>query len=578
MLICAFLVSHMMDKNANLELTNLKKIENHDFFSSESISITKVLAAKVFNEQLNLFCLSKMNYTKHKSFYKILLLLSGDISLNPGPTKYPCTICDRGVRKGVYCTNCKMWVHQKCENISNIEYRRLSKIPDAIYMYTCRNCAVSDFLPFHDVSFEEPINITNDPINTSELNPDKDMWSPFKKRGLHFLHININSILSKIEELRHIAKLSNASVIGVSESKLDDSVFDNEVSIEGYKLLRADRTRNGGGVACYIKSELGYNFRKDFSTDIENIFFDILLPNSKPILVGIIYRPPDQSGFLGKLTEAIKTTQKFDEQEVYILGDFNINLLSKETLCIRKPKYYTEFCSLHGLRQLLNSPTRITESTSTLLDHILTNSVSQSGILDIGLSDHMLTYCTRKITHKKHFEHKYIRIRYLKNYSQEGFTQSLEEANFPDYSNFNSVNEAYDNFVAKLTAIIDEVAPIKRIRVKGNTQEWFDDEIHCAIKNRDQYFSAFKRSKSKADKLSYKQAQNRVQNLIKKKKRQFVKGKLENNTGKPKELWKTLKSLGFSKTEVSASKTCLESEGNLTPKRTLKFLKTFSQN
>ena len=53
-------------------------------------------------------------------------------------------------------------------------------------------------------------------------------------------------------------------------------------------------------------------------------FFDILLPNSKPILVGIIYRPPDQSGFLGKLTEANKNTEKFDEQEVYILGDFNI--------------------------------------------------------------------------------------------------------------------------------------------------------------------------------------------------------------------------------------------------------------
>ena len=113
----------------------------------------------------------------------------------------------------------------------------------------------------------------------------------------------------------------------------------------------------------------------------------------------------------------------------------------------------------------------------------------------------------------------------MKNYSQEGFTQSLEEANFPDYSNFNSVNEAYDNFVAKLTAIIDEVAPIKRIRVKGNTQEWFDDEIHCAIKNRDQYFSAFKRSKSKADKLSYKRAQNRVQHLIKKIKDNFSKEK-----------------------------------------------------
>ena len=122
----------------------------------------------------------------------------------------------------VFCTNCKMWVHQKCEGISNTEYKRLSKIPKDIFSYTCRNCAVSDVLPFHDVSFEEPVSIRNDSINMSELNVDKDIWLPFKKRGLHFLHININSILSKIDELRHIAKLSNASVIGVSESKLDD--------------------------------------------------------------------------------------------------------------------------------------------------------------------------------------------------------------------------------------------------------------------------------------------------------------------------------------------------------------------
>ena len=374
MLICAFLVSHRIEKKIDPELTNLKNLKNCDFFSNESLYFSKVLATKVFKEQLDLFCLSKMNYTQHRNFYKFLLLVSGDISLNPGPTKYPCGICDKGVRKGIFCTNCKMWVHQKCEGVSNIEYRRLSKIPKDIFSYTCSNCAAADVLPFHDVSFEEPVNTNDDSIHISELNADNDMWLPFKKRGLHFLHININSILSKIEEIRNIAKLSNASVIGVSESKLDDSVFDNEISIEGYKLLRADRTRNGGGVACYIKSELGYNHRKDFSTDIENIFFDILLPNSKPILVGIIYRPPDQSGFLGKLTEAIKNTCKFDEQEVYILGDFNINLLSKETLCMRKPKYYSEFCSLHGLRQLLTGPTRITESTSTLLDHILTNS------------------------------------------------------------------------------------------------------------------------------------------------------------------------------------------------------------
>ena len=98
----------------------------------------------------------------------------------------------------------------------------------------------------------------------------------------------MNSLLSKIEELRQLAEATNASVIGISESKLDDSVLDGEVGIDGYKIIRADRNRNGGGVACYIKSDLALNIRKDFSSEIENIFFDILLPNSKPILVGNI--------------------------------------------------------------------------------------------------------------------------------------------------------------------------------------------------------------------------------------------------------------------------------------------------
>ena len=44
---------------------------------------------------------------------------------------------------------------------------------------------------------------------------------------------------------------------------------------------------------------------ESFSTEIENIFVDILLPKTKPILIGYVYRPPDQSGFLDKLSNAI---------------------------------------------------------------------------------------------------------------------------------------------------------------------------------------------------------------------------------------------------------------------------------
>ena len=57
------------------------------------------------------------------------------------------------------------------------------------------------------------------------LNPGPTKISIFKKRGLHFVHLNINSLPSKIEELRQIAKDTNSAVIGLSETKLDKTIF-----------------------------------------------------------------------------------------------------------------------------------------------------------------------------------------------------------------------------------------------------------------------------------------------------------------------------------------------------------------
>ena len=132
------------------------------------------------------------------------------------------------------------------------------------------------------------------------------------------------------------------------------------------------------------------------------------MPKLKPILVGVVYRPPDQSGFLNNFSTSISNAKSFDLFEAYILGDFNINLISGFTNS-NSSKQYKEFCTMHGLKQLIDSPTRVTENTSSLLDHILTNShdkISQVGVIDAGLSDHQITYCTRKIKKEKFNEHK----------------------------------------------------------------------------------------------------------------------------------------------------------------------------
>ena len=96
-------------------------------------------------------------------------------------------------------------------------------------------------------------------------------------------------MLPKIEELCYITKFTNAAIIGICESKLDASVLDPELNLDYYKILHCDRNRQGGGVACYVRNDLSYNTLSVFPREVENIFFEILLPNSKPITVGAIY-------------------------------------------------------------------------------------------------------------------------------------------------------------------------------------------------------------------------------------------------------------------------------------------------
>ena len=62
-----------------------------------------------------------------------------------------------------------------------------------------------------------------------------------------------------------------------------------------------------------------------FPNVIKNIFFEVLLPKTRPVTVGIMYRPPSQTNFLGILNMTFEKVD-IDKKEIYILGDFNINM------------------------------------------------------------------------------------------------------------------------------------------------------------------------------------------------------------------------------------------------------------
>ena len=262
---------------------------------------------------------------------------------------------------------------------------------------------------------------------------------------MHFIHININSLLPKIEEKRLIATTSNASVIGISETKIDDSVLNSEIEIENYEVVRRDRNGRGGGVACYIRKDICFNQLNFISSDVENICFNILLKNLQPITVGVFYRPPNENQFLEKLSDDFYKLNAH-KNEVVILGDFNINLIKNGKYILNKAntklsdqnthpllKQYKQFMSNFGLKQLIQKPTRITCETSTLIDHILTNSkekVFQCGVIDIGISDHQMIYCTRKLIRNKTGVNKFIESRSLKNYSVDIYENGLKDLQF----------------------------------------------------------------------------------------------------------------------------------------------------
>ena len=261
------------------------EIKQHcELFTDQYIEISEIIRSTNLREQCSLYALSKLKFSKRLWYFKYLLLLSGDINLHPGPVKCPCLVCSRSVRKReISCDKCGLWVHKKCKSSTNSGNE---------HPFICNQCLNNEndisqnawnLFPFANDFFCNntgalPVKKTVDDLD-EVLSEDK--WNIFNKRGLHMIHLNINSVLSKIDELRVVAKKSKAAVIGVTESKLDATVLDGEVNIDGYEVIRSDRNRHGGGVACYVRNDISFNVRRDFSDEIENIVFDMLLPKTK---------------------------------------------------------------------------------------------------------------------------------------------------------------------------------------------------------------------------------------------------------------------------------------------------------
>ena len=186
------------------------------------------------------------------------------------------------------------------------------------------------------------------------------------------------------------------SCICITETWLDGSVFDSEIHIDNYSVRRKDRNRYGGGVCLYIRSGLAFNGRDEIlHGELEAVWIELTLPKTKPIVYGVGYRPPNQSNFYDLSADVCLSSADIQERESLVLSDFNANVTGSQRSKLKTP--------LNSFQDLLNWTqiiTRISTTSSSTIYLILvsdTDKISQSRVLDVGVNDHCMFYCTRKL-------------------------------------------------------------------------------------------------------------------------------------------------------------------------------------
>ena len=182
--------------------------------------------------------------------------------------------------------------------------------------------------------------------------------------------------------------------------------------------------RNSGGVCLYIRNDIKYKLRPDLcraNTNFESCFIEIENDKSRNIIVGVIYGTHTSIDCFNADIDNILQILTKENKNHYLLGDFNIDLLKDET---HRPTsdFLDLIYSYHlDLVPTILKPTRITETSATIIDNIMTNSNEniKTGIIVTDITDHFPTVFYKKMNkfkQKSNTANKYV---YKRNHSDD---------------------------------------------------------------------------------------------------------------------------------------------------------------
>ena len=176
-----------------------------------------------------------------------------------------------------------------------------------------------------------------------------------------------------MDEIRVLLNQELFDILVLTETKIDSSYNNSLFQHPLYRIIRRNRKKGGGGIMVYIKHSVSaYRRRKLKPVDIEAVCIDVKGRGNTWFSLLACYRSPNKNKPTEFLSTLYSTTQNLynHRNELLIIGDLNFNMLNNDSCS--PDNRLSEYCDRFQLTNIVTVPTRITDTSSTLLDVILT--------------------------------------------------------------------------------------------------------------------------------------------------------------------------------------------------------------
>ena len=330
-------------------------------------------------------------------------------------------------------------------------------------------------------------------------------------------------------------------ILCISETWLLPSLSSSFARVHGYSLYRCDGGR-GGGVCIYVRETLKVTVLTpqeiERSPQIEDAWISVQYKKFPSFIIGCVYRHPHATCDSFNYLSDILRNMCLRNKNLLVLGDFNDDYFQPDN---RIDKIVQ---TLH-LHQLSDKPTRITRTSSTLIDLIITNNcnfIISSDVIACPVGDHEQLAISLNIKKEKNPPQTKT-FRTLKEYSPNLFCNLLlnESQVLNGILNTDDVNKQVPILTNTFMNCLNTCAPFITKEIIRPPAPWIDSEVKEAMKKRDALNKEFKLNKqNNIAELNYRQEKKRVNSLLSDKKKNHYRNEFIKNKGNMKGTWKVI--------------------------------------